>query len=634
MGKRIYHIDTHDGPLLIDYFAGGGGASTGMEEAYGRKIDIAVNHCPEAIIQHKANHPDTKHYRCDVFSKHILKITQGRKVEHFHASPDCTHFSRAKGGTPVSNKRRGLAWIVVDVARWARPSTISLENVFEFSEWGPACPVLDSEGNVVRDEKTGEILVKPDPYRLGETFHEWLGQLRNLGYKVDWDVLTASDYGTPTIRKRLFLVAKPGSHTLYFPVKTHSKGGVGGKLPNKTAVDCIDWSVPTKSIFGRDKPLADNTLKRIARGVDRFVINAENPFIVHDIQVKSPFDDVVAVPHIQRQFGQSVGSDIQDPIGAVTAGGMGKTALLSPYLIQIANYGGNQAPAHAIDDPLTTITCYPKGGSHALIAPMMIQTGYGERKNQAPRCLDIQEPLGTVVAGGVKHALVMAFLTAHNGKTGDGFSPDSPLPSVTTSSNLSVSTVSFLAKNFGGNYTGAGIDMRDPFGTVTTVDHHSLVASHLVELRGSCKDGRDLRQPVSAICAAGQHLGLIQTFMAQYLGFPVDGLPLVLINGKWFLIVDIGMRMLIPRELYRAQGFPDSYIIAPKYTVRKKNKKTGKWTSRTKTLSQTAQVRLCGNSVCPGVLKALIQANMESSEPRVRWNTVVAASEQVEAQAA
>jgi DNA (cytosine-5)-methyltransferase 1 len=610
-----------------------------MEEAYGRPVDIAINHSEAAIIQHKANHPGTKHYRCDVFSKHILQVTQCRKVQHFHASPDCTHFSRAKGGTPVSNKRRGLAWIVVDVLRWATAvELVTLENVEEFLQWGPICPKLNSKGEVERD-KDGEILMVPDPYRAGETFCEWIKQIKNLGFKVDYDVLSASDYGVPTIRKRLFLVIKPGAQTIYFPVKTHSKGGVDGKEPFRTAADCIDWSKSTKSIFGREKPLVHNTLKRIGRGVDRFVINADNPFIIDEHKIESPFGDIVAVPHIQRQFGQGVGSDIQEPVGAITAGGMGKTALVSPYVIQIANYGGKQAPAHAIDDPLTTVTCYPKGGSHALVtpafAPLLIQTGYGERPGQAPRCLDLYEPLGTAVAGGVKHAVVTVagFLTAHNGKCGDGIAPDSQVPSVTTSSNLSVSTVHFLAKNFGGNYTGPGIDMRDLFGAVTTVDHHSLVASHLLELRGSCKDGRDLRAPVSALCTS-KHLAEVRTFMAEYLGYPEEGLPLVNISGRWYLIYDIGMRMLTPRELYRAQGFPDSYIIAPKYTVRKKNEKTGKWISKTKTLTQTDQVRLCGNSVCPGVLKALIQANMESSEPRVKWNTVVAASEQAEAQAA
>lgn len=437
--------------LIVDNFAGGGGASLGIEQALGRSPDIAVNHDPEAVAMHAANHPDTVHLCGDVWEYDPIAVCKGRPVGLLWASPDCKHFSKAKGGKPVQKKIRGLAWVVVRWAKTVRPRVIILENVEEFQTWGP----LLEDG-------------RPCPDRKGLTFRRWVCDIERLGYVVETKQLRACDYGAPTTRKRLFVIARRDGQPIVWPQATHGPG----KVPYRTAAECIDWSIPSPSIFSRARPLAENTLRRIARGIRRFVLETDKPFIVGDV------------------------------------------------------------------------------------APTLIQTGYGERPGQAPRSLDLGAPMGTLVAGGVKQALVSAF----------------------------------LAKHYGGN-EGPGSSLEKPFDTITCIDHHALV---------TVTHGREQRASVRAFLT--KYYG---TGEGQALDVPLgtvttkDRFGLVTVEGQDFEIVDIGMRMLAPRELFRGQGFPDTYVIDPLY--------------RGKPLTATAQVRMCGNSVSPVLSRALVEANFEQA---------------------
>lgn len=447
--------------LIIDLFSGGGGASKAIEEAFGRSPNYAVNHDPEALAMHEANHPGTIHLCGDVWDVNPRSVCGGRRVGLLWASPDCKHFSRAKGGQPNRSKKiRGLAHVVVRWAREVGPRVIALENVPEFEEWGP----LDEDG-------------RPDQERKGATFQQWLGRLKVAGYHVEWRELRACDYGAPTTRKRLFLIARNDGQPIVWPEATHGPG----LLPFRTAANCIDWTIPVPSIFGRSRELADNTKRRIARGIGKFVEGSSRPF-------------VIPVSH---------SGDVR---------------------------------VQSVDEPLRTVTSSSRS-PFAFVAPTLIQTGYGERPGQAPRVLDLGAPLGTAVAGGVKHALGVAF----------------------------------LAKHYGGNET-PGSSMERSFDTVTCTDHHALVT---VEL--------------------GKRRAEVRAFLDAH------GLTgLVAVNGEQYEIADIGMRMLRPRELFRAQGFPDSYIIDPVYNG--------------KPLTLTAQTRMCGNSVPPPPAAAILRANFAADK--------------------
>lgn len=487
--------------LIVDSFAGGGGASLGIEMALGRSPDIAVNHDPEAIAMHRANHPTTRHYCESVWDVSPRKVTEGKPVGLAWFSPDCKHFSKAKGGKPVDKNIRGLAWVVIRWARDVKPRVVILENVEEFQTWGP----LLEDGT-------------PCPARKGITFRRWLGELKGLGYQVEFRELRACDYGAPTTRKRLFLIARCDGQPIVWPEPTH---GPGRSLPYRTAAECIDWSLECPSIFDRERPLAENTLRRIARGIQRYVIEAADPFIV-----------------------------------------------------PLTHHGERRV--HPIGEPMPTVNGAHRG-ELALVSPSLIQTGYGEREGQSPRCLDIHQPLGTVVAGGAKHALVAAFLAKH--------------------------------------YTGVvGSQLSLPIDTVTSIDHHSLVTSNLIKLRGGLEThhttAQDIREPLPTITAGGTHLAEVRAFLIKYYGSDQDpqlALPLhtittkdrfglVTVHGEEYTIVDIGLRMLSPRELFRAQGFPDSYKINVEFEGR--------------SLSKTAQVRMCGNSVSPYAGAALVAANV------------------------
>jgi len=541
--------------LVVDLFAGGGGASTGIEQAIGRHVDIAVNHDPEAVSLHQANHPQTRHFVSDVFEVDPLVVTGGQPVGLLWASPDCKHFSKAKGGKPRSKKIRALAWVVIKWAKLARPRVICLENVEEFQTWGP----LSADG-------------MPCERRKGTTFQRWAAQLRNLGYRVEWRELRACDYGAPTIRKRLFLVARCDGQPIVWPAPTHAaKPAKGSGLqPYRTAADCIDWSLPCPSIFERERPLAEATLRRIAHGIKRYVVEAAKPFIV-----------------------------------------------------RIGQQGGNGTYTNDTRTPLTTITTKAE---HLLAVPTLVQTGYGERPGQAPRVPGLDKPLGTAV-GDQKHALVAAFLAKHYGgepapgKTGAPLT--GPAPTVLAQGGRQALVAAHVTKFRTGSI---GSDCADPLHTITaggeqarpgTANAMGLVTSHLAKLRGT-GNSASTAEPLHTITGQGFHHAEVRALLLKYygtdqtpeLGEPLhtvttkDRFGLVTVAGEDYLIADIGMRMLQPRELYRAQGFPDSYIIDRGADGR--------------ALPKSAQVRMCGNSVCPPLARAIVAANYAEQQAQRR----------------
>lgn len=403
--------------LVVDYFCGGGGASQGLHEA-GWSVTFAVNHDDDAIVMHRVNHPETIHSRDNVWSVDPHRDLPSGPIALAWFSPSCTHFSRAKGDVPLDNQTRALPWVACALAEARRPRVIMIENVPEWAKWGPLGP----DNRPIRAE-------------AGTTFRAFVAKLESRGYHVEWRVLAAHEYGAPTKRKRLFLVARRDGLPIVWPAPTHGPG----LAPYRTAAECIDWTIPCPSIFGRKRPLATKTLARIAEGMRRFVLGP------------------------------------------------------SPYLVGDA-------------------------------AATMIQTGYGERPGQRPRALDLEEPLGTVVAGGIKHAIVVAWIPKH----------------------------------YGGVY---GHGPLVPLGTVTAVDHHALAVAS----------------------THGPHAEQVAALLGQ--AAPVT----VTVEGRQHILADIGMRMLAPRELARAQGFPDSYIL------------TG---------TKTSQIERIGNSVCPAMARALAEANL------------------------
>lgn len=503
--------------LIIDSFAGGGGTSTGIEMALGRSPDIAINHDAEAIRMHEANHPETRHYVSNVWDIDPMEATGGKPVALFWMSPDCTYHSKARGGKPHRDRNRarrirGLPWVAVRWAKAVRPAVIVMENVEEIADWGP----MGTDG-------------RPCPLRKGFTFRRFVAMLSNLGYTVDWRELVAADYGAPTTRRRLFLIARCDGQEIVWPEPTHGKGRAH---PWRAAAECIDFSLPCPSIFGRARPLAENTLRRIARGIRRFVIEDPSPFIV---------------PLRGTSEAHTSVHDIADPLSTVSAGGT-HHALVAPFITEHAN-ASNQRNMPA-DEPLRTVCANVKGGHFGVVAPVLIQTRNGEREGQAPRILDVRGPLNTVTAQGSQGALVSAF----------------------------------LAKHYGGNYEGPGIDLRLPVDTITTTDHHALVTAFLVAYYGNEKDGGRISDPMRTLTTK-------------------ERFGLVTVRGEEYRIADIGMRMLQPRELYTAQGFPVDYII-----------ERG---ADGQPFTKTAQVRMCGNSVSPPVAAAIVRANVGEIAQRV-----------------
>jgi DNA (cytosine-5)-methyltransferase 1 len=535
------------GGLVIDNFAGGGGASTGIEMALGRPVDIAINHDPEAIAMHEINHPHTKHYCESVWEVDPREITQGRPVDLAWFSPDCKHFSKAKGGKPVKKEIRGLAWVAIRYAATVRPRVIMLENVEEFVTWGPL-----ADG-------------RPCPKNKGRTFNSFVNALRRHGYQVEWRELRANQYGAATIRKRLFLIARCDGLPIVWPSPSHlaaSSAEVMAKQvqPQRLAADIIDWSLPCPSIFTRKRPLAEATLRRIARGIQRYVIDAADPFLVK-------------VNHGYDYFrGQSLDEPLQTITGKLGTGLV--VPKLAPFITEHAN--GTSQRNMPIDAPLRTICAEVKGGHFAVVAPVITKFRTNDQGTS------VEQPLPTVTAN--------SFIKRPGGAAPIGL------------------VAAFLAKHYGGNYKGPGAPMTDPAPTVTTVDHNALVTSHLLKLRNNC-DGQDLREPMHTLTTGG-HFGEVRAFLMKYyetaVGQPLDEplhtittkhrMGLVMVKGEPYQIVDIGMRMLEPHELYAAQGFPADYIHDRTLTNPK--------------LSKSSQVRMCGNSVCPPVAAALVRANL------------------------
>lgn len=518
--------------LFVDNFAGGGGASTGIEMAIGRSVDIAINHDPDAIAMHKANHPHTKHYCEDVWQVDPVEACEGNPVALAWFSPDCKHFSRAKGGKPVDKNIRGLAWVAVKWALAVRPRILMLENVPEIRTW---CP-LGADNKPIK-ERTGETF-RGFILALSTGLPEWHPAYKEmcealsiepnseeakrlqkgLGYKVQYRTLKSCDYGAPTTRKRFYLIARCDGKRIVWAEPTHAPRDSeavkqGLKLPYRTAADCIDWTIPAKSIFERDKPLAENTMRRIARGIQKFVIDNPEPFIV--------------------------------------------------------NYKFNNEPK-GTDEPLSTVTAV---NNHYLVAPTLIQY-HSETSKDEVRGQELDEPLMTVDAT-PRYAL----------------------------------SVAHIMKNYGGGYKGAGSAADAPLGTVTGIDHNSLVTAHIMTMRKNM-DGQPVDEPLSTVSCSGAHHAEVQAFLVKYFSTgaaksvnePLDTITtkdrfaLVTIHGEEYIITDIKMRMLQPRELFNAQGFPEDYIIdcdADGHPYPK-----------------TKQVARCGNAVTPQVPAALVKANL------------------------
>lgn len=481
--------------IIVDNFAGGGGASTGIELATGRPVDIAINHDPEAIRMHMTNHPYTEHYQTSVWDIDPVEVCRGRPVGLAWFSPDCKHFSRAKGGKPVSKNIRGLAWIVLRWAAKVSPRVIILENVPEFVTWGPV--------------RRG----KPVKSKAGQTFRKWLLQLRELGYKVEYRKLKACDYGAPTIRERFFLVARRDSQPIVFPKPTHGEGE--GLKPYRTAAECIDWSIPCKSIFGREKPLADNTMRRIARGLDKFTIKGASPFIM------------------ANNTG-NIGKSVDEPVPTVTTGN--RNFLTVPHISKF--YGG--VTGSGITEPLGTVTAIDH---NALTAAQLIQY-HSETAKSETRGQSLNEPVMTVDAS-PRYALTAAHIVKYY--SGDNYSsPNDPL--------------------------------------------HTMSGAHFAVIRTK----------VEKYDKNGNfgNWDEVQKLLNKHCGYSLadDEILLLEIAEDWYFISDIGMRMLEPRELYRAQGFPEDYIIDRDCTG--------------KTYSRKEQVARCGNAVPPPFAEALVRANL------------------------
>lgn len=609
--------------LVIDNFAGGGGASLGIERAIGRAVDASINHDAQAVALHRANHPHTLHYCEDVWSVDPSEVTGGRPVGLAWFSPDCKHFSRAKGGKPVSKKIRGLAWVVVRWAAKVKPRVIMLENVREFETWGPLVPAM-SKGGIALVDKEGNPKLVPCPLRKGKTFRRWLGALRGLGYEVQYRTLDAADFGAPTHRKRLFLVARCDGEAIVWPAPTH---GPGRPKPWRTAAECIDWSLPCPSIFlsreeartvGVNRPLADKTMRRIAMGLKRYVLDNPKPFIVRvnhggdefrGQPIGQPLSTItqrhgygLVAPFFTAQYGERPGQPprshkadapiptitprdgggfpligatlrpaddrsfgAENPLGTITS--VARPALIAPALARLCQNGGNGHYINSVADPLTTIV---SKAEHMLIAPALVQ--YNQEKGGEVRGKGLGAPLNVVPTEN-RHGLVAASLTSMRGAS-----------------------------------VGQGVDR--PIPTQTAMRHEGLVAANLIKMNFGDKQWSAVDEPLRTVLAGANHHGLVTAFLSKYFGTgigqpideplhtitAVDRFGLVMVGGEPYAIADIGLRMLSPRELYRAQGFPDEYRIEIEVGGKR--------------LPKSAQVRMCGNSVCPPVAEALVRANL------------------------
>ncbi|WP_085646764.1 MULTISPECIES: DNA cytosine methyltransferase [unclassified Pseudomonas] len=649
-------FSTQDDEIVVDFFCGGGGAGTGLEMGLGRAVNLAKNHSAAAISMHTVNHPGAVHYTTDVFDGDPNTECGGKAVGWFHMSPDCTHHSQAAGGQPRKREIRNLSWIGLKWAGKQKPRVISLENVKQILQWGPLIAkrckstrrVVKLGGGVAAP---GEVVpvsqqfLVPDPVRRGKTWAVFVAELQRLGYAVEWRVIKACDFGAPTSRERLFMIARCDGQPIVWPEPTHAKNPAKGQQKWRTAAECIDWTIPSKSIFDRTKPLAPATLRRIAKGMKKFVIDAGDPFIVP----------------IANWSGESVQS-ASEPLRTVTSWPRGGSfAMASPIIAPATHQDSDRInDPHA---PLPTVTCANRG-ELTLISPVMVGAG-GPAYSGKPASAD--QPVGTLMTQNHR-ALAAAHLVKFR-FSDEGKALDEPLPTITSGGNyqrpagaahaMGISTV-FMAQMNGGFNTTDAKSIEDPMTTVTnTGSQQQLVTANLVHLRGNC-DARDADDPLHTISAGGTHHGLVTAFMERQFGTSVGqgvdepaptitavgggksslvelqlspeveagalrvaaflisyygtenmsaadaptptittkdrlGLVTVTIKGTPYVIVDICLRMLQPAELYKAQGFPADYIISHG--------------ADGKPFTKTQQVHMCGNSVSPPPMAALARAN-------------------------
>lgn len=573
-------FDPQDDEIVVDFFCGGGGAGTGLEMGLGRPVTVAKNHSPAAISMHTANHPAARHFTTDVFEGDPDEECQGRPVGWFHMSPDCTHHSQAAGGQPRKREIRNLSWIGLKWGGKKKPRVISLENVKQILQWGPLIAKRDkATGRVMKLDGTvaaiGERVpvqqqfLVPDPKRRGITWRRFVQLLEGMGYQVEWRIIKACDFGAPTSRERLFMIARCDGQPIVWPEPTHAKQPAKGQKKWRTAADCIDWSVPSKSIFGRKKELAAATLRRVAKGMKKFVL--DNP---------------------------------------------------QPFIVPIANWSGELAQSAA--EPLRTVTSWPRGGSFAMASPVILPATH----QGADRVNDPGKPLPTVTAAN-RGELMMAspVMIGAGGPVyaGKPAPADQPMGTLMTQNHRALVTAFIEQANGGFNTTPAkGAD--EPLTAVTnTGSQQRLVTASLATLRRNCV-GRPVDDPVPTMTAGAEHHALVEyklspeheegalrvaAFLISYYGTentsaadaPTPtvttkdrlGLVTVFVKGTPYVIVDICLRMLQPHELYRAQGFPASYIIDKG--------------ADGKTFTKTEQVHMCGNSVSPPPMAALARAN-------------------------
>jgi DNA (cytosine-5)-methyltransferase 1 len=665
-------------PLVIDSFAGGGGASTGIRAAIGRDPDYALNHDRLALAMHRINHPDTHHIEEDVWNVDAVGLCAGRDVGLLWMSPDCKHFSKAKGGKPREKAIRGLAWVGV---RWIkslpkrqRPLVVCLENVEEFAHWGP----LLEDG-------------RPCPIHRGATFKQFVAALESLGYVVEWREMRACDYGAPTIRKRLFLIARRDGKPIVWPDPTHgapdSEGVLSGRLkPWRTAAEIIDWSLPCPSIFESSaeikakhgiraiRPLADATHARIAKGTMRYVVNAAKPFLVsvnhgdsrgrreysiddpantmtasrgealitpfvsyaqqgggnrdaadplHTITASPKDQNAVVAPFVTKFNSGSTGHEIDRPLATVTShasethgGGAAPLGLVAPHLIRVDQTSGDPARkgVHAADAPVSTLTT---AGAQALVSGYLVPR-YGERPGQEPRARSIEEPAPVIVPTSNEGSLAAVHLTRQFGQS-IGSAAEEPVGTITAGGAGKAGVVAaFLAQH---NSARQGVNPGTPISTITAAGgHQNVVAAHLINMHG--KDGRSAAadSPAPTFTAGGNHAGAVYAFLSKWYGTgafaqaaddPLHtvtakdrcGVVTVMVGGQPYAIVDIGMRMLTPRERFNAQGFPGNYEID------RGELEDGSIVP----LTLEQQGRMCGNSVCPDMAEAIVAANYDEA---------------------
>ena len=581
--------ETFDGEIIVDNFAGGGGASTGIEIATGRLVALAINHDPAAILMHKTNHPYTEHFQASVWDIDPVAVCRGRRVGLAWFSPDCKHFSKAKGAALVDRKIRGLAWITLRWAAKVRPRVIILENVEEFQTWGPV--------------RKG----KPVKKLAGTTFRKFIRQLEDLGYTVEYRELIAADYGAPTSRKRFYMIARCDGKPIVWPKPTHSKTGADGLPKWRSAAEIIDWSLPCPSVFATKaeimdryglkavRPLAKNTMRRIIRGVDKFTIRSGKPFIVSHMPLLAP----VTVTNTSNSVGATVG----EPMNTVRTGGGGGQMLVTPFLAECNHSGGGHiAP---VGDAHKTITAKHTGG---IVAPALIQ--YHTEQTEHVRASGLGAPINTVDASN-RYGLTCANLVEYY-TGGRPLDVNDPMHTVTSHDREAV-VAAHIAKYYGGV---VGEKAEDPLPTVTTIDHNAVCAAHVVKFKGD-NLGHGMNEPMQTVTTSAGEFALCKAHLAkmrssddlgywpeirallnEFCGYTLaeDDVLLLEISGGQYFIADIGLRMLSPRELYNAMGFPPDYIIDRDYEGHEYKK--------------SAQVARCGNAVCPPVASALVRANL------------------------